>query len=100
RAENLKENEALQVAIELSNPATSYAAQIQTADHHLIGWAPRYLANDLLFALCEHSTVTATVKRVNRLDAPFARRVIVELCGGVSPSFEPMASDEYRVISI
>jgi hypothetical protein len=99
RAEHLQENETLQVAIELNNPATAYAVQLQTADCHLIGWAPRYLVNDLLVALREHSTVTATVKRINRLDAPFARRVIVELSGGVSPSFEPMTSDEYHVIS-
>jgi hypothetical protein len=99
RATTLIENEALQVAIEVNNPATGYAVQLQTSDGHLIGWAPRYLVNDLRAALLEHSTITAVVRRINRLGAPFARRVLVELCGGVPTAFEPMTSDEYVVVA-
>ncbi|MFH1812995.1 MAG: DNA-binding protein [Pseudomonadota bacterium] len=99
RAENLTEGESLQVAIEVNNPATTYAVQLQTTDCHLIGWAPRYLVDDLRAALLEHSTVSATVHRINRMGAPFARRVLVDLCGGVPAAFEPMTSDEYRVVS-
>lgn len=98
RAELLNEGETLQVAIEVNNPATTYAVQLQTADCHLIGWAPRYLVDDLRAALLEHSTISATVQRINRLGAPFARRVMVELRGGVPATFEPMTSDEYIVV--
>lgn len=98
RAERLAEGETLQVAIEVNNPATTYAVQLQTTDCHLIGWAPRYLVNDLREALLEHSTIGATVQRINRLGAPFARRVLVELRGGVPATFEPMTSDEYTVV--
>jgi hypothetical protein len=98
RAERLIDGEALQVAIEVNNPATRYAVQLQTSDCHLIGWAPRYLVDDLRAALLEHSTISATVKRINRLDAPYARRVLVELSGGVPAAFEPMTSNEYRVV--
>ena len=31
------------VGLELNNPATTLAVQIQTTDYHMIGWAPRYL---------------------------------------------------------
>lgn len=99
RAERLSEGECLQVAIEVNNPATTYAVQLQTADCHLIGWAPRYLVDDLRAALLEHSTVSAAVERINRLDAPYARRVLVELRGGVPATFEPMTSDEYKVLA-
>ncbi len=99
RAERLSEGEYLQVAIEVNNPATTYAVQLQTADCHLIGWAPRYLVDDLRAALLEHSTVSAAVERINRLDAPYARRVLVELRGGVPATFEPMTSDEYKVLA-
>ena len=98
RAEQLSVGEALQVAVEVNNPATRYAVQIQTADCHLIGWAPRYLVDDLRAALLEHSTISASVQRINRLGAPFARRVLVELRGGVPAEFEPMTSDEYVVV--
>jgi hypothetical protein len=98
RAVNLEEGETLQVAIEVNNPATGYAVQLQTTDCHLIGWAPRYLVSDLRAALLEHSTISANVRRINRLGAPFARRVLVELRGGVPAAFEPMTSDEYVVV--
>jgi hypothetical protein len=99
RAELLTEGEALQVAIEVNNPATGFAVQLQTSDGHLIGWAPRYLVNDLRAALLEHSTISSSVRRINRLGAPFARRVLVELRGGVPSTFEPMTSDEYTVVN-
>ncbi len=99
RAEQLTEGEELQVAIEVNNPATGYAVQLQTNDCHMIGWAPRYLVNDLRAALLEHSTIKATVRRINRFGAPFARRVLIELQGGVPVGFEPMTSGEYSVLS-
>lgn len=98
RAEVLEEGESLQVAIEVNNPATTYAVQLQTTDCHMIGWAPRYLVDDLRAALLERSTIRATVRRINRSGAPFAKRVMVELCGGVPSAFEPMTSDEYVVL--
>jgi hypothetical protein len=98
RAEELTEGEELQIAVEVNNPATGYAVQLQTTDCHLIGWAPRYLVDDLRAALLEHSTMKATVRRINRLGAPFARRVLIELQGGVPSGFEPMTSGEYGVL--
>ena len=98
RADELAEGETLQVAIEVNNPATGYAVQLQTADGHLIGWAPRYLVSDLQAALLEHSTISASVQRINRLGAPFARRLLIELRGGVPAAFQPMTSDEYTVV--
>ncbi len=100
KADTLTEGEELQVAIEVNNPATGYAVQLQTHDCHLIGWAPRYLVADLRTALLEHATITATVRRINRMGAPFARRVLIELRGGVPADFEPMASKEYSVLPV
>lgn len=100
RAEGLLEGEALQVALELNNPATGHAIQIQTADGHLIGWAPRYLVQDLLPALLDHSSISASVRRINSLEAPFARRVLIELTCSVPAGFEPMATDEYIAVSV
>jgi hypothetical protein len=99
RAEDLQVGEELRVAIELNNPATTFAVQLQTADCHLIGWAPRYLVDDLRVALLEHPMITATVQRINRLDAPFARRVLIELHARVPADFEPMSTDVYRVVA-
>ena len=48
RIESLHPNEDLYVTLELTNPATGVAVQIQTTDYHMIGWAPRYLVYDLV----------------------------------------------------
>lgn len=98
RASALKEGEMLQVAIEVNNPATGYAVQMQTQDGHLIGWAPRYLVNDLRAVLLDQATVAATVRKINQDGAPLARRVLIELVGRVPPGYEPMTSDEYKVL--
>ena len=82
----------------MNNPATGYAVQLQTSDGHLIGWAARYLVSDLQAALLEHSTISASVQRINRLGAPFASRLLIESRGGVPAAFQPMTSDEYTVV--
>ena len=100
RAQQLKVNECLQVAVEINNPVTGHALQLQTQDGHLIGWAPRYLVDDLATAaLRDPASVTAKVLRVNGMDAPPPRRVLIEICGRGALNAEPMNSEQYSVLA-
>lgn len=99
RAERLTAGESLQVAVEVNNPASGLAVQLQTHDCHILGWAPRYLVQDLCTAISEHSRIQAKVTRINRIEAPSARRVLVELTGSLPVDVEPMTSDEYEVLA-
>jgi hypothetical protein len=99
RVDQLQAGELLQVAMEVNNPATGLAVQLQTRDCHILGWAPRYLVNDLCAAISEHRSIEAKVTRINRLDAPSARRVLVELKGSLPSDVEPMMADEYEVLT-
>jgi hypothetical protein len=99
RADLLQAEESLQVAIEVNNPATGLAVQLQTADCHILGWAPRYLVHDLCAAISDHPSIEAKVTRINRADAPSARRVLVELRGSLPTDVEPMTADEYEVLA-
>ena len=48
RLSRLNEGDPLQVAVEVNNPVTGAAVQLETADdYHMIGWAPRYLIKDM-----------------------------------------------------
>lgn len=47
RVRSLEAGEKLYATLELTNPATRLAVQMQTTDYHMIGWAPRYLVYDL-----------------------------------------------------
>lgn len=96
RMGKLKPGEGLYVAIELNNPATQPAVQIQTMDYHMIGWAPRYLVNDLVNAIAQSpGDYTAEVVQINPVPAPSKQRMLIELRGHW-PDYEPMSSNDFR----
>ena len=96
RIETLESGEKLYVTIELTNPATRLAVQIQTIDYHMIGWAPRYLVGDLVHTMAESpGDYGATVVRINPAPAPSKQRLLVELVGRW-PDHEPMTEGDFE----
>lgn len=94
RIDRLKEREDLRVAIELKNPATGLAAQIQTEDCHVIGWTPRWLAPDVAAAASETGECAARVVRINPLPPPSPQRVLIEMTGRWD-KHEPMTGEDF-----
>lgn len=96
RLDQLTAGEPLLVTLELNNPATGAAVQIQTEDYHMIGWAPRYLLSDLVAAIAKApGDYSAFVVRVNPVPAPSKQRILIELRGRW-PDHEPMTTEEFR----
>lgn len=97
RLNTLRPGEPLQVAVELNNPATGVAVQLETAnDYFMVGWAPRYLIHDVLQAIAGGpSNMIARVVQLNPPPAPHNQRVLVELEGRLTAGYEPMSSDEF-----
>src|SRR3989338_806404 len=52
RVDALNAGEQLYIAIELTNPVSDLAVQIQTLDYQMIGWAPRYLNSQITNRIC------------------------------------------------
>lgn len=98
RALPLKEGDPLQVSVELNNPATTLAIQLQTRDYHVMGWTPRYLVRDLIKVLEDPAHITAKVVKVNPSPAPSRMRILVELEGRWPEGYEPMSSPEFQPI--
>jgi hypothetical protein len=98
RLVSLNGGEALRVAIELNNPATVLAVQLETPeDYHMIGWAPRYLVKDLFQAICESpNDIRATVVKVNPAPAPTKQRILIEIKGRWANNYEPMSTPEFQ----
>lgn len=96
----LEHGEELYVIPELTNPATRLAVQIQTTDYCMIGWAPRYLVNELVKAMVEGpNSYGARVVRLNPLTIPSRQRALIEMYGCWdkhkpmdSPDFEPLVT--------
>lgn len=100
RMQSLESGERLFAAIELTNPATQFAVQIQTEDYHVIGWAPRYLVRDLVNAIASApGEYKAQVVRVNPVPAPSKQRLLIELCGHWPDKYEPMSADDFQPLA-
>ncbi len=97
--ERLRSGDILHVTIELTNPETQYAVQVQMTDYHMIGWAPRYLVKDLVTAIAHApGDYGARVVRVNPVPAPSRQRVLIELSGHWPHDYEPMSADEFQLL--
>jgi hypothetical protein len=99
RIARLQPGENLYVTIELTNPVMRLAVQIQTEDYYMIGWAPRYLVEDLVQAIA-HSPgeYRARVVRVNPAPAPSRQRLLIELTGRW-PGYEPMVTGDFEPLA-
>ena len=96
RIGRLEQEEDLYVTLELTNPATGLAVQIQTTDYYMIGWAPRYLVEDLVAAIAEGpSKFGAKVVRINRQTILLKQRVLIEMYG-CWDEYEPMSSEDFK----
>ena len=95
RIDQLSKGEELYVTLELTNPVSRMAVQIQTTDYHMVGWAPRYLVADLVEAMAESPEYAAQVVRVNPQPAPSKQRVLIQMRGSWD-RHEPMSGPEFR----
>ena len=94
RLRSLQPDEELYLSIELTNPTSGLALQVQTKDYHMIGWAPRYLVFDLTTALKTSSRYRAQVVCLNVQPAPRKQRVLIEMSGNLG-THKPMSSKDF-----
>ena len=96
RAEQLKPGEKLRVMIEVNNPATRRAATLHSEDYVMVGWAPRYLVEDLVSCIPKAPEIEATVVKVNDVHAPLNQFILVEYSGKVPNSHTLMSSQDFK----
>ena len=95
----LHDGEELWITLEQTNPATGLAVQIQTTDYYMIGWAPRYLVEDLVLAIAEGpGKFGAKVVRINPQPFPSKQRVLIEMHGYWN-KHEPMSSKDFKLLA-
>ena len=96
RLSRLAPGEELLIALELTNPATQLAVQIQTRDHHILGWAPHYLVNDLAISMAEApGKYEAKVVRVHPQRHTPLPSLLIEL-RSYWTAHEPMTGEDYQ----
>lgn len=96
RLKRLKTGEELFIALELTNPITQLAVQIQTHDNYILGWAPHYLVNDLVAAMADSpGEYEAKAVRIHR-DAHSPRPTLLIELSSRWDKYEPMSSPDYQ----
>lgn len=95
RLYTLNQGEELHLTLDMNNPETTMAVQVQTTDYHMIGWAPRYLVHDLATAMTESpGEHHAEVVRVPEKSDRTGQRALIEMRGRWE-KHEPMSSPDY-----
>lgn len=79
RALQLSPGERLFLMADWQNPEDPEAMALRTADKHLIGYAPRYYANDLRALFTAPVPVELEVARTNPPPAPIQQRILCRL---------------------
>lgn len=96
---SLQTGEQLGIAIEATNPATGFAIQIQTLDRVVIGYAPRYLIEDLAQVTLQcPGQVRASVSRLNLPPAPPSQRLLVSFKGCWPVGYQPMSGEQFETL--
>lgn len=99
RTNSLIPGEELNISLELTNPVEGLAVQVQTADYHMIGWAPRYLVHDLARAMADSPwDYQARVVRINPVPRPSSQRVLIELRSQWN-THEPMSGEDFEPLA-
>lgn len=100
RIGKLEAGEELGLAMELTNPETTIGIQIQSKDYEMLGWAPRYLRNDLQAAICnKREQIRAHVVRLNPEPAPIKQRLLVEIQGAWPEGHVPMNTSRFALLA-
>jgi hypothetical protein len=100
RASRLVVGEALRIVVELNNPATRLAVPLLTEDYHMIGWAPRYLVEDLINCVPQAPALSARIVRMNGEEAPLNQRFLIEYCGRAPHGTEPMSTPDFTPLFV
>ncbi len=96
RVERLTVGDPLRVSIELNNPATRLAVTLLTEDYVMIGWAPRYLVDDLVASVPHAPHLAATIAHLNDAQSPLNKRVLIDYAGRIPDAWEPMSTADFE----
>lgn len=96
RAAKLVVGEELRILVELNNPATRLAVPLLTEDYQMIGWAPRYLVEDLINCVPHAPELSARVARINAATAPLNQRILIDYTGRAPKGTQPMSTPDFK----
>ena len=99
RIHRLKPGEKLWLAHEFQNPYDPDALTLNTEDHHIVGYCPRYLVGDTLEVVRQNpKLVHVHVEQINPAPTPLQLRLLCNMTAEWHEGFIPFSSQEYQPI--
>ena len=100
RINRLEPGEKLWLAHEFQNSSDSQALTLHSEDHHIVGYCPRYLKNEV-FELLERdpSSVILKVERVNLPPTPLQFRLLCQITALCKDDFRSFSNPEYQPLN-
>jgi hypothetical protein len=100
RAAQCYAGEELMLVRDLQNQHDSNALMLRTADLHIVGFCPRYLAGDFIRLIGKQpQVVKVVVEKVNPAPTPLQFRLLCKLSAQGQQNFQPFSCDEYKLIA-
>lgn len=100
RINRFQPGDKLLLAHEFQNPYDPQALTLNTEDHHIVGYCPRYLGKTIFQLLSkEPNHVNVFVERVNPRPTPLQFRLLCSMTADWVEGFCPFTENEYQPIS-
>lgn len=96
RINRLQVGEELWLAHEFHNKHDPQALTLNTEDHYIVGYCPRYLNSEILALLSNSSLENSRVEIVNQPPTPLQFRLLCNITAQCSNEFIPFSSREYQ----
>ncbi len=97
RLQQLEVAENLRLAHEFHNPHDDKALVLNTEDHHIVGYCPRYLVGNVFDILMRNpKLVKVTVAKVNLPPVQINSRLLCQMTYSGFEGYKPFTKDEYQ----
>ncbi len=96
RINRFESGEKLWLAYEFQNPYDSQALILNTSDHYIVGYCPRYLLAEVFELLRLNSNLEVRVERVNKPPTPLQFRLLCKMSVHCQDDFRPFSSCQYQ----
>ncbi|MEP0885620.1 DNA-binding protein [Trichocoleus sp. ST-U3] len=88
--------EKLWLAHEFQNPYDSQALILNTSDHYIVGYCPRYLLAEVFELIRLSSNLEVRVERVNKPPTPLQFRLLCKMSVDATDDFRSFSSSQYQ----
>jgi hypothetical protein len=99
RIDRFEPGEKLWLAHEFHNPYDDRALILNTEDHYIVGYCPRYLLAEFFELLRQTSNLEVRVERINKSPTPLQFRLLCKMSVRASDDFRPFSNLQYRPLT-